>query len=505
MQTPFTPPPGLTSDNTTFALPGQWANGSLARFYNGNWQIKGGWERLTLAVLNGVCRTVYAWLDTTNNQDIAFGNHNGLQLWQAGLLYDITPASFVAGSIDGTGQAGYGTGPYGQGTYGTTSAADQVGYYPLTWSLSNYGGDLIANPRGQTIFIWHQNAGQVAVPLTGAPANVVFTLTTPQRQVMAFGCNEEVSGVFNPCAIRWSDIEDYNDWTTSPTNNAGEWILASGGKIVCARNIGDYLFVWTTVGLFLGTFVGAPGQTWKFERAGENCGAISPGAPIVKLLHAVWLSPDKVFWECSLGSEPTRVDCPIRQMFIDDIAQGQAEKIVGSSVSSFGEFSWFYPDGRDGFEMSRSITLNPDGWSHDLLARSAFVDAKVTDYPIGVSPDGQIFYHEKGNSADGQPMTGFLESSDFYLSEAEGGMLVNGMYPDFKLQAAPIQMTIFAREFPQSAERVHGPWTLVPGQNKRSFRLSGRIARVRFDWSSTPCFARGGRPEFDVQAIGGRG
>jgi hypothetical protein len=155
--------------------------------------------------------------------------------------------------------------------------------------------------------------------------------------------------------------------------------------------------------------------------------------------------------------------------------------------------------------MSRSITLNPDGWSHDLLARSAFIDAKVTDYPIGVSPDGQIFYHEKGNSADGQPMTGFLESSDFYLSEAEGGMLVNGMYPDFKLQAAPIQMTIFAREFPQSAERVHGPWTLVPGQNKRSFRLSGRIARVRFDWSSTPCFARGGRPEFDVQAIGGRG
>jgi hypothetical protein len=83
-------------------------------------------------------------------------------------------------------------------------------------------------------------------------------------------------------------------------------------------------------------------------------------------------------------------------------------------------------------------------------------------------------------------------------------MLVNGIYPDFKNQQGALSLTIYTREFPQSTQRAHGPWSLAPGQAKRSFRLSGRIARVRWDWGSAPAFARGGKPEFDVQPIGGR-
>lgn len=500
--TTYAPPPGMISDDTVFAAPGRWANGSLARFFADGWQIKGGWERLTLENLGGVCRAVHTWTDTVNVLDVAFGLHNGLKVWQGGLVFDITPAGFVAGQIDGTGGAGFGTGTYGTGTYGSPSLAE---YFPLTWSLDNWGGDLLANPRDRTIYVWDQNLLNDAVPLTGAPARVTYMQVAPQRQVFAFGCNEEVSGVFNPLCIRWSDIEDNTDWISSPNNNAGEWILESGGRIVCGRFVGDYAFVWTTDGLFLGTFVGAPGQTWRFERLGENCGAISPGAPIIKSQVASWISPDRVFWTCTLGGAPQQLDCPIRQMFVDHITAGQDDKIVGSACATFKELSWFWPDDRDGFENSRAINFSPNGWSRDVLPRTAYCDAGPQPFPVGVHPNGRVYWHEKGHTDDGAPLVGYIESTDFYLSEAEAGMLVNGVNPDFKDQVGPIQMRVFTREFPQSLQRSHGPWSLAPSQPKRCFRLSGRIIRLRYDWASAPAYARGGKSVFDVQQIGGRG
>jgi hypothetical protein len=501
VNTPFQPPTGLTNIDTVFASPGRWLNGSLARFFQKGWQVKNGWERLTLDNLGGVCRSTLPWIDNTETLNIAFGLHNSLKVWQSALLWDITPIAFSPGQIDGTGGAGFGTGAYGVGNYGEPSTAD---YFPMTWSLGTYGSFLIANPRGQGIYQWDTLLVNKAVPLAGAPAQVTYTVVTPQRQVMALGCNEEVSGVFNHLCIRWSDIEDTTDWVTAPNNNAGEWVLESGGRIVCGRIIGDYVFVWTLDGLFMGTFVGAPGQTWKFERIGANCGAISPGSPIVRSQYVVWISPDRTFWSCLLGAAPTVIDCEVRSMFADHITAGQEDKIVGGSVATYGEFTWSWPDDRDGFECSRMLSFSPDGWSRDLLARSALFDSGPQPYPVGVAPTGAAYWHEKGHTADGGPLVGFIESTDFYLAEGEGGLLVNGMWPDFINQQGVLNLTIFTREFPQSTQRAHGPFALTPGQSRKCFRASGRIARVRFDWASAPAFARGGRPEFETAAIGGR-
>jgi hypothetical protein len=500
--TPFTPPTGLVNDDTVFASPGRWRNGSLARFWDDSWQVKGGWERLTLDNLGGVCRSVLGWTDVNEFTAVGFGLHNGLKVWRGGLTSDITPTGFVAGQVDGTGGAGYSTGVYGANTAYSTPSTDD--YFPLTWSLANWGGNLLANPRKRGIYQWDGDVTHPAALLSNAPAQVTFMQVAPQRQVLAFGCNEEVSGTFNPLCIRWSDIENNNVWASLPSNNAGEWILESGGRIVTAHFMGDYCLVWTSTSLFLGTYVGDPGQTWKFERQGQNCGAISPGAPVVRGQNCMWIAPDKTFWTYSLGGAPVLTPSPIRLMFEQYLAAGQDDKIVGSTVSTYGEMQWFYADSRDGLECSRALVIGPGGWSRDLLKRSAYVDAGPHVSPVGVAPDGTVYWHEKGQSADGAPLVGFIESTDFYLGEADGGVLINGLKPDFKNQVGVIQLTIFGREDPQSIERTHGPWALQPGQSRRSFRIATRIARVRFDFNSAPCFARGGKPEFDVQAIGGR-
>ena len=506
---PFQPPTGLISDETMFYAPNHWISASGIRFYEGNWQARGGYERMTLSLLKGVCRSVLAWTDTSDNDDAAFGLHNGLMVWRPSDLFDITPAAFAPGSIDGSGGDGYGSGGYGEGPYGESSGGTgglpDFSLVPLTWALANYGGDLMANPRGQTVFHWLQDTAVPAVPLANAPAHCNYMVVVPQRQVMVFGCEEEVSGVYNGRAIRWSDIEDPTDWTTDPSNNAGEYILESAGYIVCARVVGDYVLVWTTTGLYLGTFVGAPGQTWKFERQGAQCGAISPGAPVVKGQNVAWISPDAQFWQYQLGSDPAVLPCPIRDDFANNITVGQKAKIVGALIPTFQELQWFYPDARDGFETSRALSISPDGWTRDLLARTAYVGTGPFEWPIGVTADGIVYWQDKGVSADGGPLTGFIESTDVYLNDAEGGLLITACYPNFRSQQGAVMMTLYAREFPARVkEKAHGPWTLTPLQTKRSLRVAGRILRVRFDFSSAPFFVRGGKPEFDVTAIGGR-
>jgi hypothetical protein len=502
MNQPFQPAQGLDSDDTTFNELGRWLNSSLIRFYNGSWQTKGGWERLTLQALKGVCRSTLAWTDFSDILGVAFGLHNGFEVWRDNLLYDITPSPWTDGEIDGTGGRGFGTGAWNVGTYGTESDTE---YYPLTWSQATWGDQVVANPRGGMIYQWDGTTADVLVQVPNAPAEVTYMLVVPQRQMIAFGCNEETSGTFNPLCIRWSDIEDQTDWTTLPTNNAGEYILQSFGRIVTARVVGDYILVWTTVGLYLGTYLGNPGQTWQFDKVGDHCGAISPGAPIVQGQNVMWIAPDLTFWTYSLGGVPSQIVCPIRSMFTEFIAPGQQDKIIGTAVAQFQEIGWFYPDTRDGFECSRQLCLGPDGWNRDLLQRTAWIDAGPQSNPIGVDPQGDVYLHEKGNSADGQPITGFIESADFYLGDAEGGLMVNGVWPDFKGQIGPLSLTLYLRDHPQAATvRTKGPFVMTPGQERLCLRATGRIARVRFDFSSSPAYVRGGKPEFDVAAIGGR-
>src|SRR5207253_11516396 len=112
-----------------------------------------------------------------------------------------------------------------------------------------------------------------------------------QRQVMAFGCNEEISGDVNPLCIRFSDIENPEDWTTTPTNNAGEVILKGGGRLVGARAVGPYILAWTDNALYMGTFVGDPSQTWRFDQIGRNCGLMGPNAAVVVGQTAYWPAP----------------------------------------------------------------------------------------------------------------------------------------------------------------------------------------------------------------------
>jgi hypothetical protein len=508
MKIPLDLPPGLNGDDTPLAAGGRWADGSNVRFRLGRPETIGGWERLMSEPLTGVCRSVFPWTDNAGVLNIGFGTHSRLQLWRGGVLSDITPVSgFTAGAIDGAGSAGFGTGGYGVGGFGQPSVAD---YFPLTWSFGAWGQQLLASPRNQTIFAWTNDPAQKAQAVAGAPASVTHMLVAPLNggyQVFALGCNEEVSGVFNPLCIRHSAIRNNTQWSTSASGStAREYILTGGGRIVAGRMCGPYLLVWTSDALFLGTFVGALNQPWRFERVGRNCGLIGPNAAVIVGQTAFWVGPDRQFYTYAPGGQPAPIPCPIRRDFAEELAASQGDKVVASSNAGFSEVRFDYPDRREGFENSRYLALAVNGpdagaWHRGVIARTAFVDAGPSAFPIGVSFEGAAFLHEKGRSADGASFAWFIETADSE-PDPETALLVRGLWPDFKDQAGPVTTRVTARFRPQEEAAASATAILAPGDARADLLLSGRLFRIRFSGESAPTGCRIGTPVFDVATAG---
>ena len=159
MRQGFLPPPGLVSDDTTFSTPGYYADGSNVRFFRGKPQVIGGWTAFNPHVLGGVCRNALAWYDLDVSTNVAFGTHATLEVLVSGEAFDITPAGLSAGTVDGVPGAGYGAGSFGRDGYGDPALAD---YYLRTWSLANWGENLLASPRGGKLYIWQNNTASAA-------------------------------------------------------------------------------------------------------------------------------------------------------------------------------------------------------------------------------------------------------------------------------------------------------------------------------------------------------
>ncbi|HMO44110.1 MAG TPA: hypothetical protein PKB04_12500, partial [Phenylobacterium sp.] len=171
----------------------------------------------------------------------------------------------------------------------------------------------------------------------------------------------------------------------------------------------------------------------------------------------------------------------------------------------FDEMRFDYPDRRDGVENSRYLTLSlQDGaWSRGLMARSALVDAGPQENPVGAAPDGALYWHERGRSADGAALSWFIESADQYL-DPDRTLMVRSLWPDLADQTGAAALTLKGRLTPQGPERTYGPYALAPGQPRVDLRATGRLFRLRLSGQGAPTGGRLGAPMFDVAPAGNR-
>ncbi|HEX5184233.1 MAG TPA: hypothetical protein VFW19_13935 [Allosphingosinicella sp.] len=489
----FLPPPGLSSDDTTFEDEGKWADGSNVRFRQGKPECIGGWSLL----FSGLGASITDMIGYVNDGTdyVAYGG--GAKLFvgagidsETGVPTDVTPAGF---SPDGD---------------------------VFNWSLAAFGSTLLAVPRLGGLYAMPV-PGTAAAIVAAAPVKITCMLVTQERQVLAFGCNEEVSGTFNPACIRGSDLEDYNVWTTLPTNNCFEHVLDDGGTILAAALVGAYVGVWTTSGLWMGQFVGDPSQAYRFDRVDTGVGAVATGAVAVDKGIAYWVGIDLNFYRWEPGAASEMLACPISKDFkanVDVPTPGVTSSIRVEVNSSFNEIWILYPDKRDatGVNCSRYLAYCVDEsaaaaaaggmavWYRGQLARGSMLPPGPLSQVLGAQTlmgdtAGNIYIHEIATAA---PDSWFLQSADQYLDNGKTRMMIRGFVPDFEYQTGDVALTLTMRDRPRATAVAKGPYTIGETDTKLDFRASGQIAAVRLDGTSMTM--RLGKPLFDLVPLGGR-
>lgn len=460
MLIPIEIPPGVVRLGTDYQSGGRWYNTNLVRWTEGGiMQPVGGWQQRGTTSVSGKCRGLLTWRDNSNDRYIALGTHTGLYVMNEGAsLYNITPAGYVAGAADATINQGYGGGFFGSGFYGTPRINNTSVTPATTWTLDNWGQNLIACTASDgKIYEWSLNTANPAVAVTNAPVGNRSAVVTSERFLFALGAGG------NGRKVQWSDQENNTVWTATPTNQAGDILLETQGSIVCGKRVRGQTVIWTDVDVHTATYQGPP-YVYGFERIGSGCGVVSSQAVAVVDARAFWMGANG-FWIYDGYVKP--VECSVQDYVFKDINRFQASKVYAVHNSSFSEIWWFYPS-EGSNEIDRYVGLNyRDGsWIIGQLARTAGTGQGVYPFPIMIGTDGTVYDHEIGLNYGGA--TVFAEAAPLEIGNGDRLVVAKQLIPDEKT-AGDIQVTFKTKLAPDdSTERTY------------SYTISDKYVPVRF-------------------------
>ena len=474
-------------------------------------------------------------------------NESGSGMTAAGSA-SINPYEEIGPTIQTYGY-GWGTSTWGRGTWGSGTTSSTVILDPGSWSLDNFGEQLIATIKDGKTFVWNPGVSnpleQRAVIMSGAPTATRLTITSDRdRHVVHFGTETTIgdSTTQDPMFIRFSDQENYSVYQPTSVNTAGTFRLDTGNKIVAAVSGKDYNLILTDQAAYTMQFVGPP-FTFSIRQVGSNCGCIGQ--------HATVYADGKVFW-MGAGGGFFVFDGTVKLLpsLVEDfvftttgsnvgINYSSNEIIYGSHNSLFNEIVWFYPAGtpagNPAVQNNRTVVYNyvENSWSTMTLARSSYADASTYDVPYATEYSSTAtpsisnlsgatntfgattyYAHEVGNneiSLNGteSAIPAYIQSGDFDLpTDGDGEYLlrVSRFLPDFKNLQGNAVVTIFLKNFPidAGASSQLGPFTINANTQKIDTRARGRLANIKIQNTAVDETWRFGTFRADVNPDGRR-
>lgn len=411
----------------------------------------------------------------------------------------------VGGEVYTTG-VGWGAGGWGGATTGYPStgwgvaapAGVGIGVQMRLWSEDNFGDFLVMNPRGGAIYLWvpaaspstyyraqilsstnsnTQDGNQYWLTDVDCPtvANMVATSDT-SRFLVAFGCNDYGSSTLDPLLVRWSDQEDYKVWSPAATNQAGSYRLSIGSSIVAELQSRQEILIWTDAALYSMQYLGPP-YVWGFNILADNISITAPNAVATAANITYWMGRDKFYM---YSGRVETLYCPLRQYIFGDINLEQAYQFFASTNEAFNEI-WFFYCSAGSTTIDRYVIYNhlEKIWSYGTLARTAWLDTGIRDFPTAAGYDGQIIYHEDGVD-DGttnppSPISSYIQSADMDIGDGHNYGFVWRMIPDVTFDGSTVNnpavtFTLRPRQNPGSNYGVADEPTVVSAQNYQGQR-----------------------------------
>jgi len=294
--------------------------------------------------------------------------------------------------------SGWGAGPWNNLGWGE-SEDENLFQRARTWSLFNFGEDLILSPSEGSLFLWDLSSGanSRAVKIDTLPGanqvplsqNLVF-VSDVSRFVFCLGTNDVFTSIKDPLLVRWSDQESYLQWQPSATNQAGSLRLSRGSRIVSAVQARQELLVWTDTSLYSLQYLGAP-IVWGSQIVGDNLTIASKNSAIYADGVTYWMGVNEFY---AYSGQVKALPCSLLRYVFNDINTSQLEQVFAGTNDEFGEVWWFYPSANSDRPDKYVIFNYAEGlWYHGNLERSAWEDKSAV---LAATYSQKIVEHEVG-------------------------------------------------------------------------------------------------------------
>jgi hypothetical protein len=408
----------------------------------------GGWGAGTWG--NGQPSTdpIRLWSQSNFGEDLIFGPRGGgIYYWDAsvGYLPTVFTATVAAPTVI-TASSGYINGtpirfyPDAGATLPTGIVAGQQ-YYVRNFSGVTF--NISTTPSGALIAVTVAGTGTSRIMpnayllsdfggATDVPTQQNYLLVSDiSRFVFAFGCNDYGSSTIDPMLIRWCDQEDPFNWTPASTNQAGFLRVSHGSEIITAVQSRQEVLVWTDSSLYSLQYVGAP-IVWGAQLVGESISIVGQNAVAYSNGVSYWMGKDK-FYKYDGRTQALR--CDLRRYIFEDIDTSQYEQVCAGTNEGFNEVWWFYCSAGS-TAVDRYVVYNylEDIWYYGNMARTAWLDSGLRNYPLAATYANNLVNHEEGlddnMGATAAPISAYITSAEFDLDDGHNFMFVYRVLPD---------------------------------------------------------------------------
>jgi hypothetical protein len=133
--------------------------------------------------------------------------------------------------------------------------------------------------------------------------------------------------------------------------------------------------------------------------------------------------------------------CDLRQFVYGDINRAQFSQIFCSSNEGFNEVWWFYCTAASS-TIDRYVVYNyaEDIWYYGSMARTAWLDTSLRNYPTAATYANNLVYHENGvddgTLAEPLPILASVTTSQFDIGDGHNMAFVWRMLPDLTFRGS---------------------------------------------------------------------
>jgi hypothetical protein len=326
--------------------------------------------------------------------------------------------------------------------FSTTGALPTGLSTATTYYLRNVDGataNLSATPTGTIIDTSGTQSGTHSVSLlVDVPTAQNYILVSDAfRFVMLFGTTDYGSATLNPMLIRWSNQESVVDWYPGELNQSRSLLLSHGSEIITALQTRQEIVVFTDSSLYSLQYVGPP-VIWSSQLLGDNISIVSQNAAAIASGVVFWMGVDKFYM---YDGRVQTLNCDLRRHVFGNINQNQYEQVFANTNEGFNEVWWFYCTvGSDTIDAYVVYNYIERIWYYGSMARTAWIDSGLRDYPQAATYSYNLVNHEFGvdDNTTGTPaaIEAYIESAEFDIDDGEHFGFVWRMVPDLTFQGS---------------------------------------------------------------------